>query len=442
MMTQTPSHIADFKRAYETAGPAFPGGKQLGGMRDQAMERFLSLGLPVRKAENWRYFDLTPLRDQAYSPALTLPTATLAMIDEAAVPGLEAPRLVFVNGRFSRTLSDMDRLPDTITCESLHQRLLDGDDTINRLGLDLADGDAFDQLNTAMLAEGLVIDVPDGVKVDQPLELVYLTSKADGLASHLRLVIRMGKGAELRLAETIIGDDSRAFTNLITQITLADDARLICTRRQLEGSQTVHVSRNHVTLGDALYELAQISTGGKSARHELLATFTSEGGHVEYKNVQLAGEGQIHDTLTLFDHAVPQCTSMQTYRGVLDKGSKASFQGKVLVRQDAQKTDARQKADSLILDRSAEANAKPELEIYADDVQCAHGATVGELSQDQLFYLNSRGLSPREAKAVLVEAFIAELCESVEPEPVRNAFLADARTWLDRHPVKAAEEVR
>lgn len=442
MMTQTSSHITDFKRAYETAGPAFPGGKQLETMRDQAMERFLSLGFPVRKAENWRYADLSPLREAAYAPALTLPTATQDMVNGIAIPDLGGLRLVFINGRFSRTLSDIDVLPDGVICDSLHQRLLDDDGAIDALNLDLTDGDAFDQLNTAMLAEGLVIDVPDGVKPDKPLELVYLTNKADGLASHLRLVIRLGKGAELRLVETITGDDSRAFTNLITQVTLADGARLVAARRQIEGGQTVHVSRNHVTLGNSLYELAQIVTGGKSARHELLATFTAEGGHVDYKNVQLAGEAQTHDTQTLFDHAVPYCTSTQSYRGVLDQGSKASFQGKVLVRPNAQKTDARQKADSLILDRSAEANAKPELEIYADDVQCAHGATVGELDQDQLFYLAARGLSPREARAVLVEAFIAELCEAIESEPIRNAFLSDAHSWLDRHPVKAEEEVR
>ncbi|GEQ98726.1 Fe-S cluster assembly protein SufD [Iodidimonas gelatinilytica] len=430
MMMDQSSDISGFQKAYDTTRPALPGGGWLQELRHIAMTRFMSLGLPGRKLESWRYADLKALRKTPFQPVTKAPEADIAAIEKAAIAGLDAPRLVFVNGRFSRPLSRLHTLPADLAPKSLRDVLMLGGGSIRDLVMDLRDGDAFDQLNTAMMSEGVVIEVPEGMQVKTPIEIVYLVTDADNGAAHLRNVIRLGQGASLTVVESFAGDDSRFFTNQITQTTLADGADLTLLRRQHEGSGTVHVSRTYATLGKARFQMASIASGSASARHELRADVTTEGGHVGYEGIQLARAGQVLDTLTFMDHAVPSCTSTQTYRAVLAGQSKAAFQGKVLVRRDAQHTDARQKADSLLLDRAAEASTKPELEIYADDVQCAHGATVGELDADQVFYLMARGLAPDEARALLVEAFVAELCGNIANEPVRDAFLADARNWL------------
>jgi Fe-S cluster assembly protein SufD len=440
MMTQhseSPSDVAAFHAAYDHLKPALPGAGWLRELRHVAMTRFLSLGLPGRRAEQWRYADLSPLRKGSFSPVTLAQETEQARIDAAAVPGLDGPRLVFINGRFQRALSRMEGLPADLAPQSLREVLITGGGSLRDLITDLRDGDAFDQLNTAMMSEGVVIDVPKGLKVETPVEIVYLVDDADDRAAHLRVVVRLGEGASLKLIESFKGDDSRFFTNLITQTTIADDAHLTLIRRQHEGAGTVHISRIYATLGRGALAVHHLATGGQSARHELRADFTTEGGDVRYQGIQLARPHQTLDTLTFLDHAVPDCTSDQAYRGVLAADAVASFQGKVLVRRDAQKTDAKQKSDSLLLDRSATSNAKPELEIYADDVQCAHGSTVGELSTDQLFYLMARGLSPLEAKAMLVEAFIAALCDGVPDEAARNAFIETARGWLQDPDVPA-----
>lgn len=427
MMAGMAQDTAPLIAAFEAAREGLPGGDALAGRRLAAIERFRALGLPGRKSEDWRYAELRPLAGTAFAPADGTTVADAAALDALAVPGLGGVRLVFVNGRLDTGHSRLDDLPPGLLIRGVGHALEAGDAPPAPLPDEVEAGDALAALNTAMMADGHAIEIADHARIETPIEILHLHRGAEGGAAHLRNLLRLGTGARACVVESFGGDDSAAFTDSTTRIEIADDARLDLVRRQVEGRRTVHIARDFASLGRGHLAMTVLSAGAASARQELQARFTVPGGHVAYDGIQLADGDRVLDSRVHLDHAVPGCTSGQRYRGVLADTSRASFSGKVLVRRDAQKTDARQHAASLLLDRGAEANTKPELEILADDVQCAHGATVGELDAGQLFYLMARGLSPDEARALLVEGFVAELLADIAEEAVREALLAEVR---------------
>jgi len=423
---------SDYLEAFETARERLPGGERLANLRRGAMERFASLGLPGRKVEEWRYADLKRLSRTVFAPANDTAAIDEAAIDTLRIPGLEGPVLVFVNGRFDRARSKLEKTTDGLTLRSLAEALEEDPEAAEAMLGDLREADALVQLNTAMMADGYLIELAPGTRLDRPVHIICCMTGAEGAGAHLRNLIRLGAGAKAEIVETYGGDDTGYLVNAVTQADLADGSELQLHRRQRESAQAVHLARSFVTLGNAGLTATGLSRGGASARHELAVTFTQAGGEARFTGIQLARGKQTLDTRTFMDHAVAGAESDQTYRGVLAAGAKGAFQGKVLVRRDAQKTNATQHAASLLLDRSAEADTKPELEIYADDVQCAHGATVGELDEDQLFYLTSRGLTPGEAKTVLIEAFVAEQLAGIETEAIREAMSEEARLWMEK----------
>lgn len=437
MMARAPFDISPFVSAFETVRGDLPGSDWVPRLRAGAIERFAALGLPGRKAEEWRYTDLKPLNDRAFAPANDRgaidPEALAALrIDEA-----DGPLLVFVDGMLDHGASQIADLPAGVSVKSFADALSDDDgegDGQARAALeDLSDTDALAQLNTAMMRDGAIIEIADGAGVDRPIQIVHHAAGGDGAAAHIRNLIRLGDGASAKIVETYAGGDGATMTNAVTQIALAKDAALELATRQRQGPNALHIAKTVARLGrNARLSASALAYGGRSARHELRVTVAEEGAHIAFAGVQLAAPRQSLDLLTHFDHAVGGAISDQAYRGVLQARARASFQGKVLVRRDAQLTDAQQQSDSLLLARTAEANAKPELEIYADDVKCAHGSTVGELSADQIFYLTARGVAPEEAKALLTEAFVTQVLDRIAIAPVRAAFVAEARDWLRR----------
>ncbi|MEM9880741.1 MAG: Fe-S cluster assembly protein SufD [Pseudomonadota bacterium] len=406
--------------------PALPGADVpwLANLRQAAAARFAATGFPGRKDEAFKYADLKPLEN---TPFVARAQAR-EMVDELPWLNLSGPRLAFVDGHFRAELSTdyeshakplSSALKDETAALELH---FDSDSDVTALA----------QLNLALASDGLVLRVPAGVDAGTVQILTLSTGKTANAASHLRHVIHLGEGARASIVERGLGAGEAAYwANTVHEIELESGAALdhcVWQSERLDAVAT-HLTRLRVD-ERAAYRRFTLSTGGKSARSEIRATVDGANADVQLSGVQLGRDRQVLDTVTHLRHNIGHSTSNQTYRAVVDERARTAFSGKVYVARDAQKTDAQQSSRNLLLARTAEADTKPELEIYADDVQCAHGATVGELDRKALFYLASRGVHPDAARAILVQAFVADVIEEIADDTVREAFLGATQDWL------------
>jgi Fe-S cluster assembly protein SufD len=386
--------MAGYEAQADTLKGTVPG---TDGLRVQALSDFGGRGFPTAKAEDWRYSDLKALRARVYG------LATAAKVD--ALPDAltaTAARFVFVNGHYAEHLSDMGDLWQAAAVRPLANHFMSNPDRVDEL---VRGKDAVALLNTALLRDGIVISVPAGIEIDEPVEILHVMTDADGKAAHLRHVIELGEGAKLSVVERFIGDGTSYWSNVILQARVTEGATLEHVRLQEEGANALHTAKAYVSVdAEGRYHASQLSLGGKLARFEAHVRLLGEEADATVDGVALAATGQSHDTLTHVSHVVPAATSDQVFRTVADARGKSAFQGKVTVEKDAQQTNADQSFKALLFDRTGEANAKPELEIFADDVKCSHGATVGELDKKALFYLTSRGIDPVTARQMLVEA--------------------------------------
>ncbi|MFC4348651.1 Fe-S cluster assembly protein SufD [Kordiimonas lipolytica] len=404
------------------------------GARAQAMSDFVAHGFPTARSEDWRYSDLRDLRGKAFAPATH--AGEKPTIPEAF--GETAARFVFVNGRFSESRSDMGDLWQAASVRPLANHFMANPDRANEL---VRGRDGVSQLNTALAKDGMVIAIPAGVEIDDPVEIIHIMTNTADRAAHTRHIIELGEGASAHIVERFIGDDGAYWTNSILQGRVAEGAKLSHTRLQEEGAAAIHTGKVFAGVGaGGQYHACNLSLGGKVARFEAHVRLMSDESRATVDGVALAATGQSHDTLTHISHTMPHTTSDQIFRTVADSRGKTSFQGKVTVNKDAQKVEADQSFKALVFDRTAEANAKPELEIFADDVKCSHGATVGDLDAKAIFYLTSRGIDPVTARQMLVEAFAASALERIENEPVRDALMARVGDWMTARADKPVPE--
>jgi Fe-S cluster assembly protein SufD len=420
-----------FTEQFEQIRPSLPDGDAE--WRQMALDRFNALGLPTQKREAWRYTPLSGLKNEL--PAVALNRDTLgAALKAQMIPG--ALHLAFIGGYFVPELSSPLGGVGGLSIANITQVLTDeaagqGDALVNDIVLNGGENpdEALVALNGAMVTDGAVIDVAPGAQITQPIQLLY-AGNPTGLVN-VRHIIRLGAGSRASLVEVAQDADAQGWLNVVNQIALDDDARLDHLRIMDDGSQANHIAQTRVSLAaNARYESFALLSGGALARHEVQAVFTGSGGHCGLSGIGLGQRKEIRDVITHIDHALPDCTSAQTFKNVMDGHAASVFQGKVTVQQDAQHTDAQQSNQNILLARTATANAKPELIIFADDVKCAHGATVGELDADQLFYLQARGLDPASAKQLLVEGFIADVFEIIEDEALRDHLRGIASDWL------------
>ncbi len=427
MTVEEPAAIAAGRAAFRADGP---GGAAAARLRQQGLDRFTALGLPTRRTEAWRYTDLRDVARTAW-------TLAPAAVDPAqAAPWLADTdadrRLVLVNGRFRPDLSTPD-LPG-VTATPLDGLLADGDGAAAAV-LDeaLTSGERpFLALNTAFLDGGLVVRLAPGATVGR-LEIVCLTLPGgDAPAmSHPRLIIEAGDGADATLVERHVGPAGPILTTPVLQITVGAGARLGHYKLQREGGETSHLATVLVQVArDAVYDGFMLSTGGAVARTEVAAVLTGRGGECRLSGTYLGRGRQVLDTTTVVRHAVPDCRSRQVIKGVLDDQARGVFQGRIEVARDAQRTDGYQMNRALLLSPQAEIDSKPELEIFADDVKCSHGATAGELDAEALFYLRSRGLDAERARALLIEAFVVEVLDEIADDAVRQHFTEIVTDWL------------
>jgi Fe-S cluster assembly protein SufD len=401
-------------------------------LRDEAAEAFRAQGFPTRRVEAWKYTDLAPVAGAAFGEPLT------SVDDAPELPPTAHPRAVFVDGRFRPDLSTVQELPFTI--RSLGQVLPEMEGRVGAL-VDVR-GQAMAALNTMLFEDGLVVELADGV-AGGVLELLSLAAESERApAFHPRHLIRLGKGATLTLVETAIGPlNARYLHNPVFEIEVAEGARLNHGRAQQEGLEAFFLSTIYarVAAGGA-YDNFTLNAGGRLARNEIHVALTGPKAEAHMNGAQLAGEGQVVDTTTSLDHAAPDCSSRQTYKTVLQGRSRGVFQGKIHVHQVAQKTDGYQMNQALLLSEDAEMDSKPQLEIYADDVKCSHGATVGALDPEQMFFLRSRGIPSAQARAILVEAFLTEAVEAASDGAVRDTLGKALAGWWARQGVEAALE--
>lgn len=402
--------------------------------RSEAMADFVEAGLPHRRLEDWRYTDLARALEGA-----TLSTAPLRADvidvpkDRAAIRALSAIDrhvVVFVNGDLRLDLSEAN-LPDGVTLtpsttslsQSWAQALVD--EPVGE-----AQAAQITVLNTGLMRGGMALHVAANVKLAKPLHLIYLA--VDDGAAHMRNLIRLEQGAEATVYESYVGAGATGyFSNIVTNVSLAGDARLTHIKAQDEATGGIHLS----TISAVLEECAcltsfTLSIGGSLSRCQSFVRFAGEGGEAHVNGATALNGRQHCDQFCEVDHAVPHCSSNTLFRTVLDGASTGVFQGKVIVRPHAQKTDGRQMSNALLLSRDAAMNAKPELEIYADDVQCAHGSTIGELNREALFYLRSRGIDEQTARQLLISAFLDEAFETVPDEAARDGLRELAADWF------------
>ena len=406
----------------------------LDAVRDEG-RRLSANGLPSTRTEAWKYTSLAPLAELNFPPApgAEIPSADLAA---GAFDVLEGPSLVFVNGRLSSGHSRLDGLPGGLRVRGLAQGLADDPAGVEALigSAESLNGDLMAAFNAAFAADGCIVETAPGAVIDEPIRLRFVAAPgSEPVAYHPRVVVRLGAGSRLTLIECHEGPVGvPTWSNPLVDIQVGEGARLSHVKLQIEGEGAYHTALAKVVLaGEARYESHLLALGARLARHEIHVRFDGEGANCQLRGGYMARGGQHVDNTTVIDHAVPHCESREVYKGVLDDTARGVFQGKIIVRQDAQKTDGHQLNRTLLLSRKAEIDTKPELEIYADDVKCSHGATAGEPEADQLFYLRSRGLDHRTALALIVEGFMGELLEEIGHEPARAVLSERVAAWID-----------
>lgn len=422
--------------AFTLARDRLPGGSKVGELRRGAFESYERVGLPHRRIEDWKYTDLRVLMREVL-PLAPEPDAA-AMKHGAAALKLHAisgvRRLVLVDGVFAPKLSDTANLERGLRIRTLRE-VLEGGDARFQAGLFAPDtSNPMVALNSAMMTDGVIIEVADGGVLSQPLHIVHIANGARPVATFTRSLLRLGSNASATLVESYIaGEGAKAYQvhdSLIASI--GDGARLDHVRLVEDGRDAFNISSALVTLGaKAHFNTFGLTSGPNVSRYQAVIAFAGEGSHVHTNGVNLLNGRQHADSTLLLDHAVPNCESREIFRSVVDDRGHSVFQGRIIVRPDAQKTDAKMMTRALLLSDEAEADNKPELEIFADDVTCGHGATTGALDETLLFYLRARGLSEKEAQALLIQAFVGEAIESIVNDALRDLVISAARRWLD-----------
>jgi Fe-S cluster assembly protein SufD len=391
-----------------------------------ARDRFAALGLPTTRLEDWKYTSLAPVVPVRFERA----PAAQASATLAPASGI---RLVFVDGRLDprRSSSESGALPAGVRIESLGAALAEHAGLIEpRLGtLARVEANAFAALNTAAFEDGALIWIPDGARVEAPIELCFLSTPAPvgsgrGYFSAARNLVVAGRGSKATVVETYGAtrdEDGTYLTSALTEVWVGEGAEVDHYRLQEDGGGGVHVGQvASVQAAGSRFSTHALSLGASLSRSEVNAKLDGEGAEVALRGLYVVGGKQVVDNLSLIEHARPHCSTRETYKGILDGSSRGVFAGRIRVAPGAQKTDAYQLNSNLLLSDDATVDSKPQLEIFADDVKCGHGGTVGQLNANALFYLQSRGIGRDEARAILTYAFASEMVGLIRPDFLRE----------------------
>ncbi len=418
-----------FERGGDGAGPAW-----LLPIRKAAFARFTELGFPTAKHEEWRYTNVSPIAKREFAQNIApndMPGASAVEPFSLGTGSL----ITLVNGRYAPSLSSPGNLPDGVVAESLAVALERGDSLLER---HLArhvhfEDQAFVALNTALMDDGAFVHVPAGVVVKDPIHILYVSVAGETPhVAHPRNVFVVDERAEATLVETYVGLNGRPYlTNAVTELVAGDGATVDHHKIQREAQRAFHISSLQMhQFRDTNVSSHNMSFGGGLVRNDVNALLDGEGGYATMTGLSLLDGTRHVDNHLYVDHAKPHCGSREFYKAIVDDQGVGVFSGRIIVREDAQKTDAKQTNQSLLLSPDARIESKPQLEIFADDVKCTHGATVGQLDDEALFYLRSRGLAPDTAKSLLLYAFADQNVREIKLDPLRAQLERLLLAWL------------
>ena len=403
--------------------------------REHAASRFAEIGFPTTKNEDWRFTNVTPIAESKFPLAQGAFKQAPSLIASVNVPG--AVRLAIVNGEFVPALSDLSTLPKGLRIVGLRDGARDGSDGLEQHLATVFSIDAhpFAALNTSLLDDGVALFAAKGAVIETPIHIVTVTGNDNGaVTAHPRVLVVADDNSQLRIGHTFIGvPNSVYFNNSVAEVVVGEGAIVDYYTDQRESDHAFHVAnlQAHVA-AKGVFASHAFAIGAKIMRHDIGIGLKGDGADCTMNGVYLADGERLLDTHTSLDHAMPNCTSHELYKGILAGKSKAVFNGRIIVRIDAQKTNAKQTNRALLLSDDATINSNPQLEIFADDVKCTHGAAVGQLDEEAMFYLQARGLSRPEARDMLLHAFAGEVLEGVKIPALReqietNFFSALAR---------------
>jgi Fe-S cluster assembly protein SufD len=416
--------------SFALARDRLPGADGVAALREEAFRRFQAEGLPGRRVEEWKYTDLRALMREA-KPLAPLPDAAVKRraVQSGRPLSIEARRIVLVDGSFVPELSDLADIEPGLAIRSMAAALANGDpQVVDRIGKVFPTADMAVALNTAFMGDGVLITVAPGATLARPLQLAFISGGSGAGALFMRSLAIIGEGARAMLVESHEGSGDFQ-VNTALELEIGDAAHVDHIKITRTGS--LHVSTLMAAVGaHARFNAFLFTIGGQVVRNQLLVQLKGEGTVAGIRGASLLRGRQHVDTTLVADHIAQDCTSRETFKSAVDEEGHSVFQGKIIVRPNAQKTDARMATHALLLSEAAEADNKPELEIFADDVQCGHGATAGALNEELLFYLRARGVPEKEAQALLIQAFIGEAVEGIEHAGLRDALMEEAVAWL------------
>ena len=393
--------------------------------RKEALSNFSRLEFPTRKDEEWKYTSIAPLLRYNFVPSYKKKEVSKDFIKSLLFDELEHSLIVFINGRYSAENSDLLNLPKGVIVGSIAEEMKKNNEVLQKHFGKYANyqNHIFTALSTAYTDDGAFIYIPSGKIVEEPIHIVFIAASEDEkILVQPRNLFVAEKSSQVTIIEHYVSaDEGIHFTNAVTEIVAEENAVVDHIKLQEESKKAFHIARMEVDQErNSSFASHLISTGADLSRNEFNARFNDEGGECKLNGLFMIDGTQLFDAHTLMDHAKPRCNSHEHYKGILDDQSRGVFNGKVIVRQDAQKTNAFQENNNILLSDQALVNTKPQLEIFADDVKCSHGATIGQMDDDAKFYLKSRGIGEEASKGILLHAFASDVITSIKTEAIRN----------------------
>jgi Fe-S cluster assembly protein SufD len=391
------------------------------------------LGFPTVRQEEWRFTNVAPIAEVPFRLAEKTPTNAAELTQRVKIAD-GAARIVILNGQFAPELSSLDKLPRGLVAGSLANAIAHKRPELAHLGQTPWEQAPFVALNTAFLEDGAFVAIAANAVIEQPIHIIVINGGAGKTMAHPRALIVAGANSQSRIAQTFLGAAGEAhFTNVVTEVAAGENAILDFYTDQRETDSAFLIASLSIQLQrNAVVKSRAVTLGGRLVRNDITGVLGGEGAHVALDGVYLVDGDRLVDNHTTIDHAVPHCTSHELYKGILDGKAKAVFNGRIIVREDAQKTDSKQTNRALLLSDDAVINSNPQLEIFADDVKCTHGAAIGQLDEEAMFYLRARGLTAKDARYMLIHAYAGEVLEGITVEPLRLQLERELFTQLDR----------
>ena len=398
-------------------------------VRKDALRNFSELSFPTTKDEDWKYTSISPLLEHSFKQSFELPVLHKEQVSKFLFDKLEHSLLVFVNGHYSKELSVIKsgeaRLPEGVKVDSIASAIEGDSPIVQKHFGKYADYKLhiFTALSTAFVQDGAFIFIPDNKIITDPIHILFISnSNKEKIITQPRNLFVVGKNSQVTIIEHYVTiDEGIYFTNTVTEIVADENSVVDHIKFQEESKKSFHIAQMEVDQErSSSFASHFISLGGGLSRNEFNTRFNDEGGESTLNGLFIIDDTQHFDIHSLIDHAKPYCNSHEHYKGIMDGKSRGVFNGKVIVRKDAQKTNAFQENNNIILSNEALVNTKPQLEIFADDVKCSHGATIGQLDNEAKFYLKSRGIGDETARAILIHAFASDVIKSIKVKPIRD----------------------